>query len=278
LPAPNSPKLRALPISYQAREIYRVLYQSRQNPPTMREIRAQLPSLGSQEQLDRRRRELNRYFVIAKTSQGTETRYRLTARKPRSPDADLRISERDRAAVLRHGRCAMCGRTPIDDGVRLQVDHKMPKDWGGTDDLENLQALCEECNRGKKNLFASYSEHSSAIRESIGYSSVHQRIGELLKAFAPSAVRSDVLDLVASPPNDYQEDWQKRLRELRVLGWEISVEKRREDGRVRTYYQLMKSEPWPVGSVRAEISRRERLRGYQRRATPQGHQARAART
>ena len=25
----------------------------------------------------------------------------------------------------------------------------------------------------------------------------------------------------ASLPRDYQEDWQKRLREFRVLGWEV---------------------------------------------------------
>src|SRR2546423_8374798 len=124
LPTPKSPKLRALPISYQAREIYRVLYDSRSDPPTMREIRDRLPELGTQEQLDRRRRELNRYFVIDKVSGGTDTRYRLTDVKARSVELDRGISERDRAAVLRHGRCAMCGRTPLDDAVRLQVTHK----------------------------------------------------------------------------------------------------------------------------------------------------------
>src|SRR5207302_616189 len=99
------------------------------------------------------------------------------------------------------------------------------------------------------------------IRAAIGERSVHRRIGELLKAFSPDPVRSDILDLVASPPGDFQEDWQKRLRELRVLGWQISVSRRRERGRVRPYYRLVHSEPWPAGDVREEIRRRERLRG-----------------
>jgi hypothetical protein len=206
--------------------------------------------------------ELNRYFEIEKVRSGAGTRYRLKGVKVRSPDADLGISERDRAAVLRHGRCAMCGRTAIDHGVVLQVDHKIPKEWGGTDALENLQPLCEECNRGKKNLFASFREFETEIRAAISHSSVHRRIGELLKAFRGEPVRSDVLEMVASPPGDYQEDWQKRLRELRVLGWEIKTSRRREEGRVRAYYQLEKAQPWPEGSIRDEIRRRERLRGY----------------
>src|SRR4051794_36649680 len=223
LPKPDSPKLQALRISYQARAIYRVLYNGRVDPPTMREIRDRLPELGSQEQLDRRRRELNRYFVIDKVSGGTDTRYRLVGVKPRSAEGDLGISERDRAAVLRHGRCAMCGRTPLEDRIRLQVDHRIPKEWGGTDALENLQPLCEECNRGKKNFFASYREHSDAIRAAINHESVHVRIGELLKAMEGDWIRSDVIDLVASPPGDFQEDWQRRIRELRDLGWDYET-------------------------------------------------------
>jgi len=228
----------------------------------MREIREELVEIGTQEQLDRRRRELNRYFEIERVRDGTETRYRLVAQKARAAHVDSGISERDRAAVLRHGLCAMCGRSPLVDGVRLQVDHKIPKEWGGDDALENLQPLCEECNRGKKNLFASYMPFAAKIRTAIGYDSVHKRIGELLKAFGAKEVRSDIVELVASRPGDYQEDWQKRLRELRVLGWEITTRRRREDDRIRVYYRLVQARPWPSGSIRSEIRRREKLRGY----------------
>jgi HNH endonuclease len=255
LPEPDNLRPPQFRLSYQAREIYRLLYETRDDPLTMREIRDRLAAIGTQEQLDRRRRELNRYFEIEKVGSGATTRYRLTAVRPRSPELDLGISERDRAAILRHGRCAMCGRTPLDDGVRLQVDHRIPKAWGGTDDLDNLQPLCEECNRGKKDLFASFEEHASAIRAAIAHKSVHVRIGEFLKALEGHWVRSDLVDLVASPPGDYQEDWQRRMRELRDLGWDYEIRKQRESGRVRSYYRLTRSAPWPK-DLRAAIRRR----------------------
>jgi len=255
LPAPESLSPRLFPLSYQAREIYRLLYATRSAPLTMREIRTRLSSIGTQEQLDRRRRELNRYFVIDKLGSGANTRYRLSGVKPRPGGVDLGISERDRAAVLRHGKCAMCGHTPLEDGVRLQVDHKIPKEWGGTDVVENLQPLCEECNRGKKNFFASYNDHSDAIRVAITHESVHVRIGELLEAMQGDWVRSDIIDLVASPPGDFQEDWHRRIRELRDLGWDYETRRKREDGRVRSYYRLIRSSPWPSGNIRAAIER-----------------------
>jgi len=260
LPAPDSYDFKRLRLSYQAREIYRLLYETRSAPLTMREIREALAHIGTQEQLDRRRRELNRYFIIERVRDGVNTRYRLDAVKPSPMQSAAGISERVRAAVLRHGRCAMCGRTPLEDGVRLQVDHRLPQEWGGSNLLENLQPLCEECNRGKKNYFASFDEFADAIRASVHNESVHMRIGELLKAFANEPVRSDILEMVASPPGDFQEDWQKRLRELRTLGWQIETSRKREQSRVRAYYRLVHAEPWPDGNIRAEITRRERQR------------------
>ncbi|HET8892546.1 MAG TPA: HNH endonuclease [Gaiellaceae bacterium] len=254
-PLPDPDELVDLPVSYQAKAIYALLYEHRDSPLTMQQIRERLGDVGQQEQLDRRRRELNRYFEIEHVRRGVETAYRLVREKPRVPESDLGISERDRAFVLRHGRCAMCGRTPLEDGIRLQVDHKIPREWGGTSALENLQPLCEECNRGKKNLFASYSEHSDAIREAIGRDTVHERIGELLKALDGEWVRSDVIDMVASPPGDYQEDWQRRIRELRDLGWDYETRKQRESGRVWSYYRVTRWEPWPSGNIRAAIGR-----------------------
>jgi len=44
--------------------------------------------------------------------------------------------------------CQICGRTS-EDGVKLEVDHKMPKSQGGDNSLENLWTLCFDCNRGK---------------------------------------------------------------------------------------------------------------------------------
>lgn len=47
-------------------------------------------------------------------------------------------------------RCIVCGRGRK-DGVEITADHKIPKDKGGTNTLENGQTLCTEHNLLKKN-------------------------------------------------------------------------------------------------------------------------------
>lgn len=45
-------------------------------------------------------------------------------------------------------RCQYCGRTP-QDGVKLHVDHVVPRSKGGSNDPENLVTACQDCNLGK---------------------------------------------------------------------------------------------------------------------------------
>lgn len=144
--------------------------------------------------------------------------------------------------------------------VLLDVDHKVPAEWGGSDDADNLQPLCQECNAGKKNYYATYDKHAEEIRAAANYDEPHRRIGELLKAFQGDWVPSDLLGTVASM-KQYQEDWQKRLRELRALGWVIKSRRRTDPttGRSSSYYCAEHWEPWPAGDIRVEISRREKL-------------------
>ena len=47
-------------------------------------------------------------------------------------------------------RCIICGRGRK-DGIELVVDHIKPKDKGGTNNIDNGQALCMEHNLLKKN-------------------------------------------------------------------------------------------------------------------------------
>jgi hypothetical protein len=46
-------------------------------------------------------------------------------------------------------RCQLCGRSPVADGVKLELDHKISRDDNGRTDRENLWTLCYDCNRGK---------------------------------------------------------------------------------------------------------------------------------
>lgn len=46
-------------------------------------------------------------------------------------------------------RCQLCGRSAR-DGAVLEVDHVIPHARGGTSDMSNLQTLCWDCNRGKR--------------------------------------------------------------------------------------------------------------------------------
>jgi len=48
--------------------------------------------------------------------------------------------------------CQLCGRQAPE--VKLEVDHIIPKSAGGTDDPNNLRAVCYSCNRGKGSILA----------------------------------------------------------------------------------------------------------------------------
>ena len=48
-----------------------------------------------------------------------------------------------------NGRCALCGATSKERGI--EVDHVIPRSKCGSNDISNLPALCDECNRGKSN-------------------------------------------------------------------------------------------------------------------------------
>ena len=197
-------------------------------------------SATEQAQLDRRRRELRNWYQIEKKRVGAETLYVFRGERT-TPAETGGISLRKRAAILAaaHGRCQMCGKTVERHGITLVVDHKIPRDWGGTNDDDNLWAICEECNAGKKAHFASLDQ--SLMRRVMKHTSVHVRIGELLKASRGKPVSSELIAIVAN-----QEDWQKRTRELRYLGWHIDVTRSTlPSGRVRSSYTVKRFTDWP---------------------------------
>jgi hypothetical protein len=138
----------------------------------------------------------------------------------------------------------MCGKTIDGHNITLVVDHKKPRDWGGSNDRENLWAICEECNAGKKSFFSSLNVSPEIMKKATVHKSVHVRIGELLKAVGVgNRTPSSLLEVVAD-----QDDWQKRLRELRypVIGWDVETHLyKAPSGKKQSDYILRSFRPWP---------------------------------
>jgi 5-methylcytosine-specific restriction endonuclease McrA len=241
------------------------------------QIRQELEKEGlrpdDQTHLDRRKRDLKKWFIIEKirttpTIQGkkrTVVLYKYKGERTGVTD-EGQVSQRDRAEVLHaaHGSCQMCGMTIEKHGITLVVDHKKPRDWGGTNAPENLWAICEQCNAGKKAYFSSLRLDAEMMKKVAAYDSVHVRIGELLKAVGVgNRTPSMLLEIVAD-----QDDWQKRLRELRypVIGWQIeTLGYKGASQRKQVDYVLREYKPWPDDPTKAirqfEHDRRRRNKG-----------------
>ena len=223
------------------------------------EIRRELKlAATAQQHLDRRIRDLDARFIIKRERRGPQVLYKLVG--PRAAPLDARVIDRTlRARVLYLGdnRCQMCGRTVEEDGIKLHVDHKVPRDWGGPTEEDNLWPLCSDCNLGKRNFFSSITD--PRVRSAIAHGSIHVRIGELMKAFKGEPVPKAYVQIVAYTHDDYE----KRLRELRELGWRYRAIKRKEEGRVRTYFVLEHWRPWPEDPALA-IRQAERAKGKRR--------------
>ena len=79
----------------------------------------------------------NNFFDKVSTNQYIQENVRTISGKTR-----LDVFERD------DYRCQMCGRT-VDDGIKLHIDHIVPFSKGGSNEMDNLQVLCHECNLAK---------------------------------------------------------------------------------------------------------------------------------
>lgn len=238
----------------------RILEVMKQHPQgiTEGEIRRTLNiSATEQANFGRRRRELNYHYDIEKRREGPNVLYVYKGPKEKPKDT-APISPRLRAQALHkaRGRCGMCGRGIEKHGIELVIDHKIPRAWDGETAPENLWAICTDCNHGKKNYFESVD--AAWMRKVMAKKSVHVRLGETLKAFHDQPVPMDTLEFVAN-----QNDWKKRLRELRYLGWTIKTFNRKQPGgRVKSFYRLIESKPWPDDPTRA-IREYERERAAQ---------------
>lgn len=265
LPRPESEQLAATISHPAARMLYGLLYRRHCRPASLAEIRLYLQTAFSDDvDLNRALADVRDYFVIDEVRDGQQLRYRLVGWvDDPEPVDDPPISDRLFAEVTAPQRCAQCGRTPLEHGVELDVDYRFPVNWGGTADPHNLQPLCLRCKRGKQQYLEVQAVHSDKIRQAASCDEPQRRIGELLKAFDGKWVRTDLLSIVASA-KEYQEDWQRRLRDLRYLNWSYTHQKRYHEGaRVWTYYRLIQAQPWPENihaAIKAEERRRRRAK------------------
>ena len=261
LPEPESEQLATLPDDGSTRLVYGLLYRRRRNPPTAAEIRFFLEAAGSDNAMaDSALRSLENYFDIAVVTCDGIARYELRGWSDAPPMSETPpLSRRRRAQALAPGLCAQCGMSPLRHGVVLDVDLRVPPEWGGTTDPENLQPLCEECYEGKREYLKTYAPYSEQIRCAASFAEPQRRIGELLLALQGEWVPSDLIGIVASA-REYQADYERRLRDLRFLGWEFKPSRRYHEGaRVRVYYRLVRSAPWPE-NIRSAITAEEKRR------------------
>ena len=66
------------------------------------------------------------------------------------------IKDTTRYSVLERAgfKCQCCGIKPLkNNDVILHIDHIIPHSLGGSDNIDNLQVLCDKCNISKRNKF-----------------------------------------------------------------------------------------------------------------------------
>jgi hypothetical protein len=265
LPEPESEQLAALLGEGAARLVYGLLCRRRRNPPTAAEISFFLDAAASAGMsADRALRSLRTHFDIATVTRDGSERYELRGWAARRPADRPMLSLRRRAQALELGCCALCGRSPARHGVVLEPDMRVPPEWGGTTDPENLWPLCEECLEGRRQYLETYASYTEQIRHAASFDEPQRRIGELLMALQGEWVPSELIGIVASA-KEFQGDYERRLRDLRMLGWDYKPSRKYNEGaRVRVYYKLIRAAPWP-DSIRAAITAEEKRRKASRR-------------
>ena len=84
----------------------------------------------------------NRSSVPSK-AKNTPSKKSLTQKRSRSISLSVRLD-----VLTRDGyKCVYCGRSS--QQIDLEIDHIIPYSKGGSNQIDNLQSLCFDCNRGK---------------------------------------------------------------------------------------------------------------------------------
>ena len=117
---------------------------------------AELLDLTGQKYFDRRARELrDQLGCDIETQHKAELgghAWRINSPKLAPPQDREYLTQSQKSQLFSSAKntCAICGKIS-EPGVRgLQADHKIPISRGGTNALENWQAVCNHCNVGKR--------------------------------------------------------------------------------------------------------------------------------
>lgn len=82
-------------------------------------------------------------------------------------------------------RCVACG--GLFSKSEIDIDHRIPKRDGGTDDLWNLQPMCRHCNRSKGDRQTKAETASTLLR-----ATMHGELGKALGGMAKQSVKDFV--------------------------------------------------------------------------------------
>lgn len=119
------------------------------------------------------------------------------------------INSKLRYTILQrdNSTCQRCGKT-IKDGFKLEVDHKIPVEWGGTNDPENLWTLCNECNGGKKHFFSDFDQQimASVMKEK----SASQKLIKMFTLMPNVVIEPIKLQVISGI-----RDWTRTIRDIR---------------------------------------------------------------
>lgn len=128
--------------------------------------------------------------------------------------------------------CRACGKTPKKDGVKLSPDHIIPVEWGGETNLDNLQALCRECNEGKQAWVTG--EDAEVMKQVSQQTNTGDRLRIYFLNHPNEEIDVDRLAVVAKT-----REWTRQLRKLRPeYGMKIEFRRKNNIRKKDTYIYL----------------------------------------
>ncbi|ORT99401.1 HNH endonuclease [Anaerovibrio sp. JC8] len=128
-----------------------------------------------------------------------------------NPNKRKAISKKLRFLVFNRDNftCQGCGRTVSDDAIKLSPDHIVPVEWGGKTELDNLQALCRECNEGKQAWVKG--EDTAVMKEVSNQTNTEDRLKVYFLHHPNEPIAADRLSVIAKT-----REWTRQIRYLRA--------------------------------------------------------------